>query len=282
MLRSLVLRAAGTNCDQETAAALRLAGAEADVVHVNAVLGGRVRLHPYQMLVIPGGFSYGDDISAGKVLGNQLRVKLTEQLEAFVKSKKLVIGVCNGFQVLVKTGLLPGFDDMDDEQLATLAINESGKFQCEWVGLETQASRASWLDELPKNFELPIAHGEGRFVTRDEKTLSKLIQNKQVVFRYKPRNPNGSSFDIAGITNRRGNVVGLMPHPERFVKPYQHPAWTRSPALFQMENKGWEERATGGALIVENEPAGLQFWKAAVNYVAENLQSIESEERPRS
>jgi phosphoribosylformylglycinamidine synthase len=270
--RVLILRAAGTNCDQETAAALRLAGAEAEVVHVNAVLGGRVRLHPYQMLVIPGGFSYGDDISAGKVFGNQLRVRLAEQLETFVAAKKLVIGVCNGFQVLVKTGLLPGFDDMDDEQLSTLAINESGKFQCEWIGLETQKSRATWLDNLPKNFELPIAHGEGRFITKDETTLNKLIRNKQVVFRYKPRNPNGSFFDIAGITNHKGNVVGLMPHPERFVKPYQHPAWTSRPELFAGENIGWEEKHSGGTLIIENEPAGLQFWKAAVNHVAEDLQ----------
>jgi phosphoribosylformylglycinamidine synthase I len=272
LFRSLILRAAGINCDQETALALRLAGAEADVVHVNALLAGRARLHPYQIFVIPGGFSYGDDISAGKVLGNQLRIRLADQLETFVAAKKLVIGICNGFQVLVKTGLLPGFDDMDDRQLSTLAVNESGKFQCEWVGLERQASRAKWLDVLPKTFELPIAHGEGRFVTGTEATLSKLIRNRQVVFRYKPRNPNGSSFDIAGITNHRGNVIGLMPHPERFVKPYQHPAWTRqNPAGLAMENKGWEERATGGTLVIENEPAGLQFWKAAVNYVSENV-----------
>lgn len=274
MFRSLILRAAGTNCDQETTLALRLAGAEADVHHINALLSGRVRLHPYKILVIPGGFSYGDDISAGKVFANQLRLQLADQLKTFVAAGKLVIGVCNGFQVLVKTGLLPGFTDHEKEQTTTLAINDSGKFQCEWIGLERQPSKASWLESLPKNFELPIAHGEGRFVTKNDLVLKHLIRNRQVVFRYKPRNPNGSIEDIAGICNAKGNVVGLMPHPERFVKFYQHPAWTRnylsSPSPNGGEGQGEGKKAAAVAEPIP-EPAGFLFWKAAVDYAVKHV-----------
>lgn len=247
--KALIIRAAGTNCDQETIHALSLVGAESQLVHINQLLSGRLRLHPFHMIVIPGGFSYGDDISAGKVLANELRLRLRDQLERFVETKKLVIGVCNGFQILVKTGLLPGFAPVDEKQTVTLALNDSARFQCEWTALKTDKSAATWLNGIPANFELPIAHGEGKFLTLNPKILATLKKNKQIVFRYSPNNPNGSQANIAGLCNKTGNVVGLMPHPERFVSRYQHPNWTGRPASGGSE---WGD--------------GYWFWEKAVAY----------------
>ncbi len=251
-VKALVLRAAGTNCDQETVHALKAAGAESDVVHINQLILGRVRLHPYQMLVIPGGFSYGDDIGAGKVLANELRLRLKDQLSRFIETKKLVIGICNGFQVLVKAGLLPGFDPIDEKQSVTLSLNDSARFQCEWVNMKKEISAASWLANAPATFELPIAHGEGKFITADPKIMASLKKNKQIVFRY-AGNPNGSEEDIAGICNVAGNVIGLMPHPERFLVRYQHPNWTATPAKY---DGNWGD--------------GYWFWKSAVTYAQTN------------
>ncbi len=252
----LVLRAAGTNCDQETVHALQTCGGETTLMHINQLLTGRVRLHPFQILVIPGGFSYGDDISAGKVFANEMRLRLRDQLQRFVEAKKLVIGICNGFQVLVKAGLLPGFEPVDDDQSVTLALNESARFQCEWVGIKSEKSAASWLDSMPSQFELPIAHGEGRFLTLNSQVLDRLKRNKQIVFRY-VNNPNGSQEKIAAICNKNGNVIGMMPHPERFFVRYQHPNW---PAL--------SERS--GAEGLENGD-GYWFWEKALTYATQLL-----------
>lgn len=223
-VNALIIRSAGTNCDNETVHALTVAGASCQTIHINQLLTGRQRLHPFHMIVIPGGFSYGDDISAGKVLANEMRLRLKEQLMRFVESKKLIIGVCNGFQVLVKSGLLPGFDPVDEQQLTTLSLNDSSRFQCRWIGMKSEPSAASWL-KMPATVEMPIAHGEGKFMTLDSKVLAKLKRNKQIIFRYHPGNPNGSEDNIAGICNKTGTVVGLMPHPERFITRTQHPNW---------------------------------------------------------
>jgi phosphoribosylformylglycinamidine synthase len=247
--KALVVRAAGTNCDQETIHALKMVGAESDLVHINQLLAGRIRLHPYDLIVFPGGFSYGDDISAGKVLANELRLRLREQLTRFIESKRPVIGVCNGFQVLVKAGLLPGFQSIDDEQLATLGLNDSARFQCEWIGLKVEKSAAAWLHGVPAEIDLPIAHGEGKFIAAAPKIMQKLKDNKQIVFRYRGRNPNGSEQDIAGICSPGGNVIGLMPHPERFVSRYQHPNWPLRPGL-DGSDKG----------------DGFWFWERVVRY----------------
>ncbi len=247
-VKALIVRAAGTNCDQETIHALALQGAESELVHVNKLLAGRIRLHPYHMIVFPGGFSYGDDIASGKVLANALRLRLKDQLERFVETKKPVIGVCNGFQVLVKSGLLPGFKPVDDTQLTTLTHNDSGRFQCEWVGMKTEKSAATWLKEIPATFDLPIAHGEGKFIALNAAVMKKLKANKQIVFKYS-NNPNGSDEDIAGICNPAGNVVGLMPHPERFVSKYQHPNWP-----------------VRKARVNDESGDGFWFWKSAVDY----------------
>ncbi len=251
--QALIVRAAGTNCDQETIHALTVAGAECHLTHVNQILSGRIRLHPFQILVFPGGFSYGDDISAGKVLANELRLRLKDQLAKFIESKKLVIGICNGFQILVKAGLLPGFDPVDEEQTVTLAQNDSGRFQCEWTKMAIDKSAAAWLDGMPATLDLPIAHGEGKFITANPKIMAQLKKNRQVFLRYSPVNPNGSEADIAGICNPGGNVIGMMPHPERFVTRYQHPNW---PSVMKNGDNG----------------DGFYFWERAVGYARTLIQ----------
>ena len=252
-VKAIILRTAGTNCDQETAHALRMAGAEPDIVHVNQLIVKNVDLDPYQLMVIPGGFSYGDDIAAGKILANELRFKLREALDEFVAQGKRIIGICNGFQVLVKAGYLPGpahrsqgeGGNSDHAQTVTLASNDSGRFQCHWVRLRREKSACRWLSATDLSWELPIAHGEGRLVAKDHKTLAALEKKRQVVFRYQGANPNGSVNAIAGICSDDGNVVGLMPHPERHVSRSQHPEWTRG-------------------VIKSKVPVGLQFFQAAV------------------
>ena len=243
-IKAIVLRSAGTNCDQESAHALLLAGAEPDVVHINQLLSKQVTLDAYRLMIIPGGFSYGDDVAAGKILANELRFKLRGALDQFVAQGKRIIGICNGFQVLVKTGYLPGTPGR--AQTVTLAPNDSGQFQCHWVRMKREKSACRWLGDTDAHWELPIAHGEGKFVTQDAATLDALEKNGQIVFRYRGDNPNGSVSAIAGICSADGNVLGLMPHPERHVVYTQHPEWTRS----GVKNK---------------LPVGLQFFKAAVN-----------------
>ncbi|MDD9972728.1 MAG: phosphoribosylformylglycinamidine synthase I, partial [Candidatus Poribacteria bacterium] len=197
----LILRTAGTNCDAETETAFQLAGAETALVHIQHLISGKANLADYQILAIPGGFSYGDDIAAGILLAIEMRHKLTSTLNRFVADGKLILGICNGFQVLVRTGLLPGNDTLEMTQRATLAMNTSAKFECRWVDLETQESPCVFTRNTKARVYLPVAHAEGRF-TAPEDVLSEVEANNQVVFRYAesryPNNPNGSDADIAG------------------------------------------------------------------------------------
>ncbi|MAG15966.1 phosphoribosylformylglycinamidine synthase I [Candidatus Woesearchaeota archaeon] len=210
MVKALILRSAGINCNDETEKGFRMAGAETEQIHVNKLISGEKKLTDYDILALPGGFSYGDYIAGGSILANQLSVKLRKQMEEFIEQGKVVVGICNGFQVLVKTGFLPG-----DGMKATLTNNDSGKFECRWVKLKGSSE-----------MDVPVAHGEGKFFA-DNETLDELEENGQVMFRYSsseyPENPNGSLRDIAGITNTRGNVIGLMPHPERHLTYDNHP-----------------------------------------------------------
>ena len=244
MVKALVLKAPGTNCDEETAWALKLAGASPDLVSIQRLFSDPKRLLGYAMAVLPGGFSYGDDVASGKILANQIRFRLRRVFEEFVSRRNLVIGICNGFQVLVRAGLLPGWEAWSLSPV-TLTWNPTGKFVCRWVSLQRRASRARWLGRLPRVWELPIAHAEGRFLVQGPGVLRTLKKRGQVFLTYSPENPNGSDGAVAGICNLQGNVLGLMPHPERFVTPYQHPQWTR--------------KGAGGIA-----PVGLEFWKAAV------------------
>ena len=240
MTRVLVLRSPGTNCDEETARAFTLAGAQAERIHAGALIRRERRLDEFGILAFAGGFSYGDDLGAGTVLANRLRSRLADDLGAFVASGRLVIGICNGFQILVRLGLLPGWEG---EKAVSLIENESGKFEDRWVTLRVATDRCPFLGAPPPGgrgtvLRLPVAHKEGRFVARDPEVLERLEAGGQIALVYAPggggqgtpsypENPNGSLAAIAGITNPAGNVFGLMPHPERHVRVFHDPAWTR-------------------------------------------------------
>jgi phosphoribosylformylglycinamidine synthase len=229
---TLILRCAGTNCDAETAHAFELAGARTERVHVNRLLENPSLLAEAQLLALPGGFSYGDDINSGRILANQLRHHLADPLRDFIAAGKPVIGICNGFQVLVKTDLLPGPLGGLAGQTCTLAHNDSGRFIDRWVKLEPHPSPCIWTQNLSP-LELPIAHGEGKFVPANESVRKVLWDQKRVALTYagEDQTCNGSVDCIAGVCDATGLVFGLMPHPERYVDPTQHPAWTRQKPL---------------------------------------------------
>jgi phosphoribosylformylglycinamidine synthase I len=239
-VRSLVLKTAGVNCDAETAFAFQSVGAAAELVHINQLVRREKKLADYQIMALPGGFIYGDDIAAGKILANEIKFKLFEEIKSFIRNGGLIIGICNGFQVLVRAGLLPGNETFAQE--ATLVNNDGGVFQDRWVYLKStvhhlqSAVKCVWTKGLPEVIYLPIAHGEGKFIPQNEDVLDRLKQNGQIVFRYCdmhggfgdfPVNPNGSIEHIAGICDETGRVFGLMPHPERHLVSLQHPRWTR-------------------------------------------------------
>jgi phosphoribosylformylglycinamidine synthase len=249
--RVLILRAPGTNCDGESAHAFELAGGAAVPWHINRLLEEPTRIADYQIMCIPGGFSYGDDIAAGRILGNQIQHHLADTLATFREAGNLIIGICNGFQVLLKTNLLAAADTAGPT--ATLTINDSGHFEARWVRLAIEPGKCVFLQGI-QSMELPVAHGEGKFVTRDAHVFQQMQERGQFVARYTlldvavvhsairnpkseiepavpyPANPNGAQGDIAGICDETGRVLGLMPHPERFVDWTQHPRWTREPA----------------------------------------------------
>jgi len=236
--RVLVLRAAGTNCDEETAFAFERAGARAERLHINRLTENPGILRGFQILTLPGGFSYGDDIASGRILASQLTHRLGESLSEFISRDTLVIGICNGFQVLVRTGLLPG----RGLPAVSLTFNESARFESRWVRVRAERS-ASVLVEPGEEFALPVAHGEGKLViardpadTSGEIAFSLLKKANCVALRYVagddgrigyPENPNGSDFDIAGLCDPSGKIFALMPHPERCVNNTQRPEWTR-------------------------------------------------------
>lgn len=254
MINAAVLRAPGINCNNETKTALELAGAKTDQIHINDLLSKKVKLKNYKILAIPGGFSYGDDLGGGKILANQIKNTIGNDLAEFIDSGKLVIGICNGFQVLMRLGFLPG----NGIQEASLTYNNSQKFECRWV----------WVKNTHNNIftrginllYVPVAHGEGKFVVKDESVLANLRNNNQIALKYVdetgqeagyPHNPNGSVDNIAGITNKNGNVFGLMPHPERHLTGLNNPQWSR--------------------LLKMPEGQGLKIFDNMVKYGRENL-----------
>jgi phosphoribosylformylglycinamidine synthase len=264
--KALILRSAGTNCDVETGYAFELAGAAPEAVHINRLLSEPALLDQFQLLAVPGGFSYGDDIAAGRILANQIAHHLSEPLRSFIDAGKPIIGICNGFQVLAKAHLLPGSaDPQDARQSCTLANNDCGRFVDRWVHLAVKPGKCAWTRELAEEgdasalIELPVAHGEGKFVPADESVRRSLWADGQVALTYArpdgspaggqfPDNPNGSVDDIAGVCDATGLVFGLMPHPERYVDPTQHPAWTRQKPL-------------------PTEGQGLAFFRSALRHV---------------
>lgn len=265
-VKVLVLRTAGTNCDAETANAFKAFGATVDSVHINKLISKEVSLNEYHILAIPGGFTYGDDIESGRILSNELKVFLTKDLSEFVQAKKLIIGICNGFQVLVKAGLLPGTVNSKDKQNlnfvqnSTLTVNDSSKFEDRWTYLSVDGN-CVWTRGVKGIVYYPVAHAEGKFVPKDQEVFNQLKNNGQIIFRYcnqdgskpsYPANPNGAYDDIAGICDLTGRILGLMPHPERHFIFENHPSWSR------LEKKS-------------NFGDGAAIFKNGIEYVKENL-----------
>jgi phosphoribosylformylglycinamidine synthase len=227
-------------------------------VHINRVIENKKLLDQYQILVIPGGFSYGDDVAAGKILANQIIHHLAKTLQKFIDDGKLVLGICNGFQALVKTGILPG-DGIGRQEAVTITNNDSGKYEDRWVYLAPQTKRCVFID-AERQIYLPVAHGEGKVVTKDNAALEKLRTEGCIAFKYVdkdgnegpyPINPNNSAGSIAGLTDPTGRVLGLMPHPERFIRLTQHPHWCR--------------------LKSKQEGDGMTIFSNAVKFVGENF-----------
>jgi len=256
----LVLTGYGINCDIETRHAFKLAGADAERVHLADLINGTRKLSDFQILAFPGGFSFGDDIASGKVLANMIKYNLGEQIQEFIDAGKLIIGICNGFQAMVKMGLLPAFNGDYTTQEVTLTFNDSGRFEDRWVYLKaSQDSKCVFTKGIDRSY-LPVRHGEGKFVVKDNAVLERLKSGNHIVFKYVdkegnpagyPFNPNGSVENIAGICDETGRVFGMMPHPEAFLHRTNHPAWTR------------EE--------LPEEGAGAMVFRNAVEYVKENL-----------
>ena len=250
--QALLLYAPGTNRDLEAAQAFELAGAQPDIVPLHDLRSGTKRWADYQLLVLPGGFSYADALGAGKLFALDLNAYFADEVGAFVQTGKPVIGICNGFQALVKSGILPDqrsevggqTSEKDTPTLdfrpptSTLTFNASGHFECRWVTLRPQSQTCVWTRGLTQPIDCPVAHGEGNFTVADQSLIANLQLCDQIALTYirpdgspangkYPHNPNGSLADIAGICNLQGNVLGLMPHPEDHIVRYQHPRWTR-------------------------------------------------------
>ena len=263
--RVLVLRAAGTNCDAEAVHAFEMAGGRVEERRLDEAVAAPALLREAAILVFPGGFTFGDDVASGAVFAVKLRAHLLPALLRSVEEGRLVLGVCNGFQILVRAGLLPALAGPGTPGEAALGFNDSARFESRWVTLEGASDRSPWVREGDL-FDCPVAHGEGKFVPRDEGVLRRLRENGQVVVRYRmpggpvppdglpgseempgpgtyPFNPNGSVDDIAGICDPTGRVFGLMPHPERNILPWHHPGSARRPR---------PERAASGLRVFEN------------------------------
>ncbi len=261
--KAIVIRTAGTNCDEETKFALEHAGAKAELIHINHLAKESNPFGDTKIIAIPGGFTYGDDVASGKVLAVELAHVIGDKLNEFVAKGGLIIGICNGFQVLVKTGLLPDARfSAALERKTTLTFNDSHKFECRWVRLKADSDTVCVFAEGGEEFDMPVAHGEGKFVCRDQSVLDELKANGQIVYRYVgadgsadidyPEDPNGSVEHIAGICDKSGRIFGMMPHPERHIFAHQHPRARRD------ENAG----------KVEGE--GIRLFKRAVRYCKES------------
>jgi phosphoribosylformylglycinamidine synthase subunit PurQ / glutaminase len=232
--RALILFAPGTNRDPDAATALSLAGAEPVICPLKKLRDEKLDWSAFQMLVIPGGFSYADALGAGKLFALDLAHYFADQALAFVAAGKPVIGICNGFQVLVKAGLLPEVQPKGTPPKVTLTFNQGNHFECRWISLKPVSQTCIWTAGLTRLIDCPVAHGEGNFQAEDMRDAEALFASRQVALTYThpdgspadgsyPHNPNGSILDIAGVSNLQGNVLGLMPHPEDNIFPFQAP-----------------------------------------------------------
>jgi len=244
-VKTAVITGYGINADNELKQAFILSGSEAEKIHIQDLIENPAMLHNYHILGFPGGFSYGDHLGSGLVFAHLFKRHLKDELDRFISDGKLIIGICNGFQVLVKMGVLPNFEN-DWSCDVSLIHNSTGVFENSWLEIEFNSkSSCVWTEGLDK-MDVPIRHGEGRFITKSKEVLERLENENLAVIRYSDRNPNGSENDIAGITDSTGRVLGLMPHPEAFIFPENHPQWTRKDI---------------------KEGFGLRLFKNGVNYM---------------
>ena len=266
-VKALVLTGYGLNCDYETDYSLKLAGAQSHRVHINDLIRGKERLERYHILVFGGGFSWGDDHGAGVLLAAKMKFNLETQLDAFIQSGRLIIGLCNGFQALVNLGLLPAFNKNYKERRVALIANRSGNFMDTWVTLKINHTSPCIFTKAISRIELPVRHGEGLFYASEE-DMAALVKENQIVLQYAdekgneakgcwPLNPNGSLNDVAGICDPTGRIFGLMPHPEAFHHFTNHPDWTRKK----------EALARQGKNIADERGDGLQIFRNAVDFI---------------
>lgn len=248
-VKTAVITGYGINADYELEEAFLQAGSEADRIHINDLIREKERLKLYQILAFPGGFSFGDHISSGLVFANLCRKHLLNTFYDFIDKGKLIIGICNGFQVLVKMGILPNAGKKWEQEVS-LVHNDSGEFIDTWVRVEVNKSNTSLWTKGVQSIELPIRHGEGKFIVKNEAVLRFLTEKRCVALTYAENNPNGSVHNIAGITDVSGRIFGLMPHPEAYLLPQNHPGWPRDR---------------------RNDQSGLVFFKNAVQFVKKNL-----------
>ena len=274
-VKAVVLTGFGLNCDVETAHAFELAGAEAHRVHINTLIRGEADLDQFHILAFGGGFSWGDDHGAGVIQALKLKNHLGEKLQSFVAQKKLIIGICNGFQTLVNLGLLPGINQDYETRSVALTWNDCGNFRDQWVHLTTNVDSPCIFTQGLDYFELPVRHAQGKFVA-DEATLKPLLKAHQVVLRYAnesgqpanqkfPLNPNGSVDDIAGICDATGHIFGLMPHPEAFNHLTNHPHWA---TLKEKSQRGMALSEEERQLINDGVTPGLKIFMNAVAYIS--------------
>ncbi len=254
---ALVLTGFGVNADYELNHAFLLAGANSRLIHINDVIAGRFKLEDFQILAFPGGFSFGDDLGSGKVFANKFKFNLSEQMRKFLEDGKLVVGICNGFQSLVKMGILPAFGKKYFQQSATLTFNDSGRFEDRWVHLKANPNSRCIFTNGIGTIYVPVRHGEGKFIPESEEVRKRLHESGQIAFQYcdaagnitseYPLNPNGAVDSIAGICDESGRVFGMMPHPEAHLFGVNNPQWAR---------KG----------LAHSEGAGLRIFRNAVEF----------------
>ncbi|NOX35722.1 MAG: phosphoribosylformylglycinamidine synthase subunit PurQ [Deltaproteobacteria bacterium] len=270
-VKALILTGFGLNCDNETAHAFGLAGADAEKIHINTLVSGKINLEDFHVLALGGGFSWGDDHGAGVIQALKLKNHIGRDLLNFVDQGKLIIGICNGFQALVNLGLLPGLDSDYTKRSVSITFNDCGNFRDQWVHLTSNAKTPCVFTKDINMADYPVRHGEGKFIA-DGEVLKSLVANNQVVFQYAdsngvpangafPLNPNGSLEDIAGICDPTGKIFGLMPHPEAYNHFTNHPDWTRKARILKREGRTPDRGMT----------IGVKLFKNGVDYIKETF-----------
>ena len=262
--KALIITGYGINCEEETAKVFEMEGAESEIVHINDLIDGTKKMQDFQIMAFPGGFSYGDDTSSGNAMANKIKNNLNEEFLKFAREDKLIIGLCNGFQILVNLGLVPALNNAYGERKVALMHNAQARYECRWINLKRTSGKCIWTRDI-EMIHVPIAHGEGNFYT-DAETLNQIKSGDQIVFKYVredgspannefPFNPNGAMEDIAGICDPSGRILGMMPHPERFNCFVNEDGWQLKKETLIREGKP-----------LPKEGKGLKLFRNAVEY----------------